>query len=157
MSAPNITEWIGALGTVFLGALGAGITIWATLQTRFHARVSALIEFDNRTVAVRITNRSNSAGMVSSVEIVHAHTYRANEYKAIPSKIDGGPSDRDVLPLYLPPGALASLVLIPVEAASFPRGVGVVIEWGAGRTCVRPTTLAPSRRLERRSLLPPNN
>jgi hypothetical protein len=154
MPGPSVTDWISAVATVFLGILGAGVTLWVAYQGRFRPHATAMLEADRKALAVRITNRGGTAGVVDRIDAVPSGLCNSERFTPIPTMIGGLQQGQDILPFILPEGGLASLILLPSDAGNFPSDIAVRVQFGDGYVCVSPDSLSDGIRLVQKTLIP---
>jgi hypothetical protein len=124
MATPNITDWISAISTAALGVIGAIITLWQWMMTRFRPKFSSRIDAQREAIELWIVNKGRASGIIDRVQILRPDKKiegRA-QFESFP-----GNSYR---PLSLPAMASMRIIIQAPPAATFDPGVQVLVGVG---------------------------
>jgi hypothetical protein len=70
-AAANTTDWITALSTATLGALGLLFTGWQWWASGFRPRLRALLSASGDSIRVQIENRGRGSGLVHHIAVTN--------------------------------------------------------------------------------------
>lgn len=141
----TVADWVGAIGTVVVGVMAAAIAFMQYRHGKFRPRSEAFRDKDWR-VKVQITNDGAGAGWVVDVHLTRPTYHTTGDVEFYVWEIDGRISTERPIPFPLAGNAQAVLFLIPCKygehgelltgeehlGPDFFRGLGVLVEYGAG-------------------------
>lgn len=132
MATPNITDWISAISTAALGVIGAIITIWQWMMTRFRPKFSSRIDAQREAIELWIVNKGRASGIIDRVQILLPD--KKIERRA---QFEGFPGN-EYRPLSLPAMASIRIIIQAPPDATFDPGVQVLV--GVGQAEPEPIT-----------------
>jgi hypothetical protein len=151
MATPSITDWISAISTAALGVIGAIITLWQWMMTRFRPKFSSRIDTQREAIELWIVNKGRASGIIDRVQILRPD-----------KKIEGGAQFESFpgnayRPLSLPAMASMRIIIQAPPAATFDPGVQVLVGVGqAEPELITPTEMTSELGLYGlKSVLPP--
>jgi hypothetical protein len=91
-SGPSVTDWISAISTASLGALGFIIAGYQWHKTGFNPRLTSRIDATLQGIELRIENKGRAAGMIDQVDVMKSDNelvyaeyegFKGNEFRSI--------------------------------------------------------------------------
>jgi hypothetical protein len=151
MATPNVTDWISAISTAALGVIGAVITLWQWMMTRFRPKLSSRIDIQREAIELWIVNKGRASGIIDRVQIL-----RPDKKIEDRAQFESFPGNA-YRPLSLPAMASMRIIIQAPPAATFDPGVKVLVGVGqAEPELITPTEMTSGLGLYGlRSVLPP--
>ena len=122
-TGPSITDWISAISTAALGALGFIITGYQWRKTGFNPKLTSRIDTAYQGIELRIENRGRAAGIIDQVDVVQL------DNEVAPAEYEGfsGNAFRSIA---LPALASMRLIIRAPKGYPFERGVRLLVGLG---------------------------
>jgi hypothetical protein len=129
---PSVTDWISAISTAALGALGFGVTWYQWRKTGFNPNLTSRIDQSHQGIELRVVNDGRAAGIIDQIDVVAA------DYQILEAEYEGftGGGFRS---LALPALASMRVIIQAPKGQPFPPGVRLLVGLGG----IKPEEVTP--------------